>query len=121
MPTPSSPPSSRRGSRRSPSRSSPRRSSRPLPQPRPRARAPRARRARPPRVARVMLPRARAPPRSPPSPSRGSFADELLHLGPDRLDVGLQDVAAAVPTVALEGDERRGGHKNGFLPPRPPP
>src|SRR5687768_16814120 len=74
----SSPPWSRRGSRRSRSRSLPR------------ARRPRAARAR----------------RHPPSPEAALLPDELLDPRPNRLDVRLQDVAPAVATVPLEGDER---------------
>ena len=47
-----------------------------------------------------------------PSPEGSGLAtpllpDQLLHLGADRLDVRLQDVAAPVAAIALERDERR--------------
>ena len=59
----------------------------------------------------VLRPRASAAPRTPPSPDRRLLADELLHLGADRLDVGLQDVAPAVAPVPLEHDQRRLNHQ----------
>src|SRR5918995_306401 len=94
MATPSSLPSCRLGSRRS---RSPRSS---------RARSSRARKAHRPKVARLPPGKARAARRNPPSPEL-LLADDLGDSGSNRLDVRLEDVAAPIAAITLEGDERR--------------
>ena len=59
-----------------------------------------------------MAAKARATQDPDPAPDLASFdpglvANQFVHLGPDRFDVHFQDVAAAIATVAREGDERR--------------